>query len=226
MTSFDKNIRFCSEILLKADFLAQAGVQESLKPSKDFKISSMKEVHYEKIYEIGIKKQDFNILLADYSFFQFSKNNSLGSLRLAYYPNPKKFLMFDGKVYDFLELCEKYSFEEAQQIIDESEPLNEIPPIRYDFDTFSHCENHHPAAHLHIGSRVENRWPVEKILSPSVFLLKILFLYYRDFWLDNFEHKILDSKCLDELYIQEISKCSSVPNEYFSKKEKVRLYLS
>lgn len=59
----------------------------SLKPSNEFiDVALDGSARYEDLYLTGLRFRDYNVLLSDYSFFQFSMTGNC--LRLAYYPNP------------------------------------------------------------------------------------------------------------------------------------------
>ena len=80
---------------------------------------------YEELYLAGLRDGQYNILLRDFSFFQFG-TSSVGGVRFAYYPNP-----FLGAAPDTLaELKEMQEFV-AEGIIDMDEFLHRVSEIRH-----------------------------------------------------------------------------------------------
>lgn len=75
------------------DFLSLIGLEEtfsnptSLKASDEFlAVIFDSSASYEAVYLTALRNSDYNLMLRDHSFFQFT--HSLSGWRLAYYPNP------------------------------------------------------------------------------------------------------------------------------------------
>lgn len=226
MKNFDKSIRSCFDTLESMELLAQAGPGCSLRASDSFKKASLRARSYREVYDSGVTNQDFNIMLSDHSFFQFTLQEN-GDIRLAFYPNPYKFVEFSDYKRDALSLLDnqELTHEEYSQLLSEAEFSGDVPAIRYDYSLEQYCENYHPAAHFHIGFFADNRWPTKRILTPYAFMLKILRHYYLKYWI-----KILDTSetpsqdKLDEIYRNEVSNCPLLDDNNFSQKEEERLH--
>lgn len=191
-------------------------------------LSVMFDNDYERIYKTAMKHLDYDFLLEDDAFIQFSVkkgNTNLkdGKLRYAYYPNPSEystyleFLSENNLSYDE---CGDCFCEEYDQYISEAKLKNSITPIRYDYDFSEYDSSNHPISHLHIGMEQTVRIPIARILTPQEFTILILRNVYFENWI-----KILNS----ESYIQILNKSKKDNNvlddEYFKSSEKRHLYL-
>lgn len=227
MVDFNKSIRDCFETADVMGLLAQAGSSVSLNASDKFKKTSLRSQHYWEIYDTGISQQDFNVLLSDHSFFQFHLQES-GDIRLAFYPNPYRFIEYQEYQRDALQMLEEQEItqEEYFQLLSEGSFTCDIPAIRYDYSIEQYCENYHPAAHLHIGFYAENRWPVRRILTPHAFMLKILRNYYLKTWIKTSGEIINpDDDFLDKRYRNEVAQCKKLKTHHFSSFEGQRLHI-
>lgn len=164
-------------------------------------------------------------MLKDYSYFQFTENKKDENIRLAFYPNPFKFIEYQNNKKEALELFNEEGLTEIEyeQVLSEGDFISDIPLIRYDLSIDQHCENYHPAAHFHIGFNPNNRWPVAKKLTPYAFMLKILMHYYPELWFKHGEQGENEQNSLDIIYREELTKCEFVPQKYFQGIEKERL---
>lgn len=191
-------------------------------------LSVMFDDDYELIYKTAMKHLDYDFLLEDDAFFQFSvKKGNInlkdGKLRYAYYPNPREyntyleFLSENNLSYDECGDCFN---EEYDQYISEAKLKNSITPIRYDYDFSEYDSSKHPISHLHIGMDQTVRIPIARIITPQEFTILILRNVYFENWT-----KVLNS----ESYIQILNKSKNDNNiledEYFKSSEKRHLYL-
>ena len=227
--AFEASIKKCIDLLYEIDFLYQVGTGQSLSASNDFKRVSRRSLSYREVYDTGSKMQDFNLMLVDKSYFQFTEEKEGEEIRLAYYPNPYKFVEYQDHKREALNLLDnrEISEDEYDQLISEEFTTTDVPVIRYDLSLRQYCENYHPAAHLHIGFFSNNRWPVRRKLSPLAFLFKILMHYYPTLWF-----RIGDSgdpekpNNLDVQYRAEVITCPFLDSNFFSKIECERIYLN
>lgn len=224
---FAQDIRKGMLLLAELDLLGQAGPQVSLSPSEFFKKTSLRAVSYREVYDAAIKNQDFNIMLHDHSFFQFSEINPHRSIRLAYYPNPYQFIEFKNLKREALEMVASDSItqDEYEQLLAESHFTCDIPLIRYDLSLDQYCQMYHPAAHFHIGFQAENRWPAKRVLTPFVFTLKILKHYYSDIWKQKGDPNNEGINMLDDKYRKAVRLCGYLSEEYFKDYEADRLFI-
>jgi len=225
--NFNASIHKSLDTLNKLDLLLQPMSITSLTVSDNFKKSSLRANVYKDIYDTAVSHHDYNLMLNDKSFFQFTTIKDNKEVRLAFYPNPYKFTEYIGnkKEIDKLLDDDEITFSEYEQLLSESNFTSDIPLIRYDLSLSQYIEHHHPAAHLHIGFKKENRWPVRRILTPYAFTLKILSHYYSDVWVNLEEKNQLKNNWFNEEYQNEIERCGIIDAEYFSKNEQKRLYM-
>lgn len=156
-----------------------------LSASDEFRHISMSgTASYESVYLCGLKNRDYNLLLNDYSYFQFGRTDA--TTRLAFCPNP----FFGASEQALAELSEKQEYvdegvisvEEYLHEVSELRSITQPPVVRYEYDPSAHLEDRHPTAHLHIGYHAENRWPCAVVMSPEAFGLLLLKLYYPEQW--------------------------------------------
>ncbi|MGO7185602.1 DUF2290 domain-containing protein [Rhizobium brockwellii] len=159
----------------------------ALEASEEFKrVAVDPSASYEDLYLTGLRESQYNILLKDYSFFQFGAGGDDG-VRFAYYPNP-----FFGAAKDAVsELSEMQEFV-AEGIIGVDEFLHRVsevrrsqhpPLVRYDYALEQYVEATHPCSHLHLGFHGENRWAVRRYLTATAFALLVFRLFYLDYWM-------------------------------------------
>jgi hypothetical protein len=159
----------------------------ALEASETFKALAVEpRVSYEELYLVGLREGQYNILLRDFSFFQFGIDQSDGT-RFAYYPNP-----FLGAAPDAVAELNEMREYVVEGVIDADEFLHRVseirrpqhpPLVRYEYSKIQYHEATHPCAHLHLGFHGENRWPVRKYLTGHAFTLLIFRLFYLDFWM-------------------------------------------
>lgn len=159
----------------------------ALEVSEDFKrVAVDPNSTYEDLYLIGLRESQYNILLRDYSFFQFGVGGNDG-VRFAYYPNP----FFGASKTAVAELTEMQEFV-AEGIIDVDEFLHRAsevrrpqhpPLVRYDYALDQYVEATHPCSHLHLGFHGENRWAVRRYLTVTAFALLVFRLFYLEHWM-------------------------------------------
>lgn len=142
--------------------------------------------NYVTIFSTGLRLSHYNFLLTDYSYFQFSWS-AKDNVRYAYYPNP--FLTGRESLSAALlkelnqELADEIiTLDEYQNALAEEKPEVRVPLIRYENAPDQYVSFQHPCSHFHIGHHAENRWPVNRLLTPQAFTLLILKLYYADAW--------------------------------------------
>jgi hypothetical protein len=133
--------------------------------------------------DYGLSLSHYNILLTDYSYFQFSFETEW---RLAYFPNP----WIAGVEAAAHQLAEweggeadgSLSHEDVSMLMDEFNYYGSIPPIRFEYSKSQYKEIAHPAAHFHIGRDTDNRWPVAITIGPKMFTMLVAKMYYRKQW--------------------------------------------
>jgi hypothetical protein len=85
----------------------------------------------------------------------------------------------------------------------------------------------HPTSHFHIGHHSENRWPVERKVSPEAFGLMVLKLYYSGAWASADEQVYGDvTASMDKILIAAKQNCGLAPGNHFSALEKQQFYFA
>ncbi|WMN15454.1 DUF2290 domain-containing protein [Pseudomonas piscis] len=221
---FSRSIRKCIDIAAELALLEQCGPAHSLDASGDFKKASRRVDYYRELYDVGTRNQDFNFMLKDQSFFQFSEQRGGEDFRFAYYPNPYSFVEYKSERVAASELLESGDITDLEfdQLISECNFTSDIPLIRYDYSPGQYCQKYHPAAHFHIGFRSENRWPVKRALTPVAFFLKILSHYYINAW--RGAESPDGTNYLEQRYRMEVNACALLEINYFSEEESQRLH--
>lgn len=186
------------------------------------------ESSYREIYLTAVSQSYYNLILLDYSLFQFSWD-SKDAWRLAYLPNP----WISGAPeaarsvaeWEALEQQGVFSFDEVDQLMGELPYLGAIPPIRFEHSSSQYTEHIHPAAHLHIGRHTDNRWPLARVLSPLTFTMMIVKFYYGSRWCprSSFAGGSKDD-CIDKRLIAELKLSPLV--YHFSESERTSLHFS
>ena len=160
---------------------------------------------YVEIYKTGLSWSNYNILLDDYSYFQFSRYDD-ANWRLAYLPNPWISGASDAEElmrhWEALEDIGAINHEEASELFSDMPYVGAVPPIRFESAPAQYRELIHPSAHFHIGRHDQNRWPSAISIGPKVFSLIIAKLYYRDAWARQSKlHGADVAECLDEIML-------------------------
>jgi hypothetical protein len=200
--------------------------------TSEFKDSSQKAA-YLKVYGIGIKNFDYDFLLVDDSFFQFSTNISPGKpfeVNYSFYQNPVFYKSYD-EYLDLLlqtsnindefrnELGDLY-IEEYEQFLNEQGIDSGCTMIRYDFDLQNYKPLIHPSSHIHIGNNNSIRIPCSKLITPYRFVLFIIRHVYYDTWIEL----INDSDKIYSVYDRKAN-CDVLNKDHWKELEKLDLYL-
>lgn len=198
--------------------------------SDTFKVLAISsDATYEELYLAGMREGQYNILLKDFSFFQFGVG-SVDGVRFAYYPNP-----FLGAVPDALGQLTEMQEYVSEGIIDMDEFLHRVadirhpqhpPLVRYEYSKRQYVEATHPCSHLHVGFHGENRWPVRRYLTAGAFTLLIFRLFYLDFWMRAGTIKSGDKHlALDAILEMARAESRMLYEDEFSRVEGQRFYL-
>ncbi len=200
----------------------------SLDVDEEFrKVALAPESSYADIYKAGLKRSAYNLLLWDYSFFQFSWESDQ-AWRMAYLPNPWIAGVADASrivaEWEALEEMGELTHEDTSDLIDELPYRGAVPPIRFEYSRLAYREIGHPAAHFHVGRNSDNRWPCALLLGPVAFSMMIARLYYPEKWrtLSSFESAGV-ADCLDLQFGRIIQESSFV--QEFTDTERRMLHL-
>ena len=166
---------------------------------------------YGDIYLCAVSRSYYNVMLDDYSLYQFSWENAQ-SWRLAYLPNPWIAGIVEAaervREWESLESLGAYDQEEVASLISELPYFGSIPPIRFEYSKTQYKELSHPCAHIHVGRHADNRWALSKELNPLTFAMMITKQYYPERWGPNSSYFIDGEapECLDAKLIVELER--------------------
>ncbi|MGG0639317.1 DUF2290 domain-containing protein [Bacillus altitudinis] len=208
---------------------------KSRKMSLDFSkfsvqfISKFQGSDYDLIYKTAMQNMDYDFLLVDDSFFQFSctvmegASNNI-SVRYAYYENPRSYITY----IQFLESidltykeCGDELLLEYEQEIDESRLKHSVTPFRYDYDFKSYDPIHHPVSHIHIGHNNNVRIAFDKVMTPAKFVMFVLRNTYRKQWKNAFQQDRFRDLCLSTK-----NSCIEIDDSLFKREERDFLFLT
>lgn len=185
---------------------------------------------YRSVYLAGLEMSHYNFLLADYSFFQFGWDSE-DKVRYAYYPNPFA-VSFLSETADLAYLRAEVragmiTNEEYLEVLQEAPFDPRVPTVRYENAPDQFKGLAHPCSHFHFGHLSEDRWPLNRILTPLAFTLLILKFYYGDLWRARGDDASDQSgNKFDSKLIEEKTGCSLVPNDLFSVLESRSFFLA
>jgi hypothetical protein len=186
------------------------------------KLLLSEEVQYTELYLAGLNLQHFNILLTDFSFFQYSFNGD-DHVRYAYYPNPfiepADLSENIHRLRDLVE-AELITNEEFLTLVNEQRSDNRAAPIRYENAPRGRKEFSHPCSHFHIGHGVGGRWALSRRLTPLAFTLLVLKHYYVAQWLDGANSEEESGNMFEARLIRARGACEEVDEILFSALEK------
>lgn len=217
----------------------------SSKFSQDFFDFSQKD-DYVQIHKIAMENRDYDILLKDDSFFQFScvfdSNFMKRNIRYAYYESPRDV----GTYSEFLVAVDLSEAEdEWQQLSVESENKYEEPkemilqeeyeqykaesrlkkavtPIRYDFHGEQFEELVHPISHIHIGFNNEVRIPLNRTMSPLDFTIFVL----RNVYWKKWKYEIANNDIFKNNVLKAKRNTGILESKYFTNQESKLFYLT
>lgn len=191
------NLKKCEKLLEEYKLLKKTNIRNVKmntykKYSAEFRTSSQRD-SYAKMFIIGSERDDYDYILHDGSYFQFSfdENNVEFVIRMAFYPTINK-ISYEEFLQDFLELsieeCGSIFMDDYQQYLDEQE-INVVTPVRYDYNSQIYKKVIHSASHIHFGYEENIRVPMNKVLFPTAFVKLILQYFYYDDWKKAIENE-------------------------------------
>ncbi|MCU0351248.1 MAG: DUF2290 domain-containing protein [Flavobacterium sp.] len=188
--TFNISITHSIKLLKEIKLFKGVGPKNIGEYSDEFKKVCRKNKHVE-IYNTIRDNLDYEIILSDESFFQFSYKADY--LRFSYIQNPR----FKFTKYDYVKICfpeddlDILSEEEIDGLINESEyeqflieqEINSnLVYVRYDFDKAGYNPLLHSCSHIHIGLNENLRIPSSIVLTPLEFVLFAVKQCYYDVW--------------------------------------------
>ncbi|UDF29550.1 UNVERIFIED_ORG: DUF2290 domain-containing protein [Roseateles sp. XES5] len=195
-----------------------------MKASEDF-LSAVFDpaANYESIYLVGLANVDYNLLLRDYSYLQFSIREE-AQVRYAYYPNP--FLGASPAAIAELDELRIYVDEGALTLEEYLVKVSELrksqhpPLLRYENAPDQYAEFSHPCSHFHLGHHDENRWAIQRVLTPLAFTMLVARQFYAEAWFSNAAISLFGKSQSPDKYLAETKlDCRILPDDRFTKDE-------
>ncbi|MCD5975966.1 DUF2290 domain-containing protein [Pseudomonas quasicaspiana] len=178
---------------------------------------------YIDVYNKALGLSHYNILLSDYSFFQFGIEGE-DNVRYAFYPNP-----YSSSENEYVEWFRSrqemvqagfLTHEEFLSLLSDKVGIGAVPLLRYENAPAQRTKFHHPCSHFHIGFHSENRWPVRRVLTPEAFALLVFKFYYGAQWRAIGDDEDLDvQNSFDRVLISEKARCYMVSDMLFEAEE-------
>ncbi len=207
---FARDIRASWEVVQRLGLSRSVGRFSSLPVDDDHRrVALSADSTLEQIYRSGLSRANYNYLLWDFAYFQFSWSSET-EWRLAFWPNPYiSGVDRSHRELAYLEAQQEsgaLSEEEVSSFVDTFPNYGAIPPLRFEYSRQQYVELIHPAAHFHIGRHFDHRWPSAVCLGPRAFAMVVLRLYYGARWGAHSRlHGVEVDDCVDELYSQVIA---------------------
>lgn len=179
---FNKSILAATQIAEKLGVEPQCINPSSLPINWEFRDYALDlGVNYHELYKKGLELKHYNIILKDFSYFQYSiffSGKRTFSIRHAFYPNP--FPVAEPMIE---AAPQEQSTEEWAMLQAGQESLRSgLFCLRYDYSKEQYVPLEHPCAHFHFGHLVSGRWAARRILSPLAFAQIVLRHVYPDRW--------------------------------------------
>lgn len=155
-----------------------------LSPSKysDEYYQTFHDNDYNKTFVIASQNRDYDILLKDGSFFQFTARNST-DIHYSFFPCIEQTLSFEQYFDEFATEDNIDYLEQEYEMYLSTDREQTFPcPIRYDYATSEYTEVLHPCAHIHIGINTDIRLACNKVLKPEVFVDWVIKNMYKQEW--------------------------------------------
>lgn len=234
LDDFNAGIRAAIKFFVEQSLWRSTVWEIALPRSVDFNKLNLTSKDYTAIYDLGLSLSHYNVLLADFSYFQFSYTGP-SEYALAYYPNPR--LSGSPEAAEFYSEVEReyneglLSEEEFSELLTEVPSKSFIPRIRFEYSGSQYRNVRHPGAHFHIGMSGEDRWPSARKLSPKTFSLLIAKLYFPEIWwkgsrfsFPQQEQHLYREACLDEKLVASI--IHDGVSLFFSEDEKIGFHFA
>lgn len=179
---------------------------------------------YESLYLCGLQNGDYNIQLSDFSYFQFGLSRE-DHVRFAYYPNP--FLGSSPEVVAEVNELREYvqeglvTVEEFLHRVAEIRNSQHAPLLRYENAPDDYVKFVHPCSHFHFGHHNENRWQLQRVLSPLAFALIVFQQFHSAGWRGAPDLTLFGATQLPRMFLaSEKFNCRILPDDLLSAEEK------
>lgn len=211
--------------LLKKYGLSRAIIEPRNSPSAPF-LTASRSNHFS-MYRTAIENRDYNIVLFDESILQFNFAIREGKLilRYAYYQVPFDFVSYEDYLESrgirFEDVGEAFR-EDYSQFLNELEVKENSVVIRYDHSEAEYIPAIHAVSHLHFGCDNTIRIPINKILTPFIFIIFIIKQVYYPRW----KSFMKDTNFVDKQFKISKASCMNIHSRFFNQLDKIELFLS
>lgn len=195
-------------------------------------LQKSKNSNYIDAYNAAINNLDFDILLTDDSFFQFeerveklSNGKNTTVVRFAYFENPYNTI-------SYAEYLQKHGFNideigdelrlDYEQDMSEKSLKEEFFTLRYDCSEGTYKKGIHPYSHFHIGFRESFSIPINKHISPLVFVNFVLKSRYYSHW----SNQMTSNDAFSEAYFACKKDLFKVHSNFFSGDDNNELHIT
>lgn len=199
---------------------------ENSKFSTEF-IKISKSEDYDEIFKTALRNSDYDIILIDDSFFQFScskGNIDEGVIRYAFYENPRSYPVYEEFLISLgftYEECGDEFFVDYEQEMEEAKLKRNIMPIRYDYDHRLYDSFKHSISHIHFGHNNETRVSTSTVLNPAKFVSFVVRNVYPKVWNNAFQDDYFRDLCLSAKRA-----CHPVKDNFFDDIERGLLHIT
>jgi hypothetical protein len=196
-----------------------------LEPSRNFLDVALDDIAtYEELYLCGLQNGDYNVQLSDFSYLQFgiSKDHHV---RYAYYPNP--FLGSSSRVVAEVNELREFvkeglvTVEEFLHRVSEIRTSQHAPLIRYENAPDDYREGTHPCSHFHFGHHSDNRWQVQRVISPLAFSMIVFQQFQSTKWSEKKSVSVFGRQDIPTRFLAaEKLNCPILPDELLSQMDR------
>lgn len=191
------------------------------KYSEEYFQTSHKNDYKQKFF-VASKNSDYDIILEDGSFFQFTSTSAV-DIHYSFFHRIEQVLSYN-------EFIDKYLTEENIDSINQEyemylstdKSLTYPCPIRYDVAEREYTEELHAYAHLHIGVDTEIRIPIDKIIKPLEFVDFVVKYTYKEKW----DAAFINNSKFRELIKNFKKQSETLGTTNFTDDEKLQLYIT
>lgn len=224
--AFWKSVNEAKILINKLKILRDTGNKKGIY-SQRF-LSVMHSDNYAAVFDTAAGEGDYEIMITDGSFFQFSMRKDVVSM--SFFPRPSKYVSYKDYVYEIfkdeiIDLNEKELVEfekeilsdgsmefEYEQYLIELGSLKNVTPVRFDYDLQNYSQIYHPLCHLHFGVDNDIRIAIDKHPTPLIFSLFIL----KNFFSETFFVKTKKGRVINpDIYFPNKEACNKVPDDKF-----------
>ena len=212
-------------------YLDMVGIQYSLSPNRNrLDLCKYSERYYntshhgsyKEIFLVASENHDYDIILEDGSFFQFTYGANK-DIHYSFFDKVEKVLSYEEFEEKYLSdsNIDSIAQEYEMYLSTDKEPNNPLP-IRYDVAKAEYKEAIHAFAHFHFGHNNDIRVPTDKILKPLAFVDFIVKHMYKEKWDKSYMSNDKFKKIIEGIKTQS----EILDARCFSENEKAQLYLT